>query len=68
MNEILNIEYHVKRMVIKALNQTQSHEAAGRLLGVTGRTVYRYKRQFDIVYDAKRNEYKFKSQQAVVLK
>ena len=39
--EILNIEYHQKRLVIKALNRTGTLAHAAPLLGITTRTLRR---------------------------
>lgn len=41
--EILNIDFHRKRLLIKALNKAGSSEKAALLLGVSQRTVVRYK-------------------------
>lgn len=46
--ETLNIEYHVKRKVLKALNKFPTVEKASHALGLTARTLYRYKHQWSI--------------------
>jgi hypothetical protein len=46
--EILNIEYHTKRLVVKALNTCGTHEAAAARLGICTRTVFRLKRIYGI--------------------
>lgn len=55
--EILNIDYHVKRMVLKALNKCHSGVAASKLLGVSTRTLTRYKIQYGIRYDTLTKEF-----------
>lgn len=66
--EILNIEYHVKRMIVKALNNTQTHEDAALLLGITVRTLYRYKAQYNVFYDKRSNDYFLRESLTTVLK
>ncbi len=46
--EILNIKYHVKRLVLKALNKFQNNEAAADALEITSRTLIAYKHEFNI--------------------
>ena len=48
MEEILNIEYHHRRLTLKALNVTKTKGAAAKLLGISERQVYRLIRIFDI--------------------
>lgn len=66
-DEILNIEYHVKRIVLKSLNKTHFVKEAARLLGISERTLHRYKRQFNISYDKKKNEFYFSGEKAVLI-
>jgi hypothetical protein len=47
-DEILNLDFHIKRLTLLALNKTASIEAAAAMLGITGRTVHRYIKTFDI--------------------
>lgn len=57
-NEILNIEYHKKELVLKALQKfPYSREKAARELGISNRTMSRYKNQYNIRYDIKKQEY-----------
>lgn len=65
--EILNIDYHVKQMCLKALNRTQKIVIAAQLLGVSARTLYRYMQEYGIVYDKKNNQFKFKSEKALLI-
>ena len=58
-DEILNIDYHVRRMVIKALNKTKYVFEAAEMLGVSSRSVYRYMEIFGIGYNRKKKEYEF---------
>lgn len=48
MEENLNIQYHTQRLLIKALNQEKTAEAAAPKLGIAVRTVYRYRKMFNI--------------------
>lgn len=41
MDEILNIDYHRKILVVKALNRTQTKLEAANLLGLSLRQLYR---------------------------
>lgn len=42
MPEILNIEYHTKILMHKALNKYPTVNAAAQALSITERTLYRY--------------------------
>lgn len=57
MNENLNIEYHHRRLSVKALNKTQKIEDAANLLGITERTLFNWIKKFNIKYDKNKNEY-----------
>jgi predicted DNA-binding transcriptional regulator YafY len=46
--EILNIEYHRKDLIIKALNRKRTHKEAATALGVSVRTLMRDKRTYNI--------------------
>lgn len=47
-SEILNINYHIRLMVLKALNTSPNTFIAAKKLGVSERQVYRYKKEFSI--------------------
>lgn len=47
-SEILNIDYHTKRLIVKALNQTLSHEKAAKALGISERNLFRLRKQYNI--------------------
>lgn len=49
--EILNIEHHIKIMILKALNKTRHQHFASKLLGISDRSLHRYKKNFGIVYN-----------------
>ncbi len=49
--EILNIDYHVRRLVLKALNTSSTVQHAANRLGVSGRTLYRYIDRYGIRFD-----------------
>lgn len=67
-DEILNIEYHVKRIVLKALNKTRFVKQAADMVGVSERTLHRYKKDFNIGCDKKRNEFYLKGERPIILK
>ena len=46
--EILNIDYHVKNLVLKALNKYPTVEQSAAALGVSLRTLLRYKQTYGI--------------------
>jgi transcriptional regulator with GAF, ATPase, and Fis domain len=46
--EILNIEYHKKRLILKALNRERFHSDSARALGIHPISVHRYIRRFRI--------------------
>lgn len=48
MTEILNIEYHTIRLMVKALNIHKTHAKAAAVLGMDERTIYAKKRQHNI--------------------
>lgn len=52
--EILNIEFHVRRLLIKALNSSKTESQAASKLEVSKRTLWRYKKQYCIVKEGKR--------------
>lgn len=66
--EILNIEHHVKILVLKALNRTANHSYAAKELGITERTLYRYKKNFGIAFNKPKNFFYFKGDKAVLMK
>ena len=47
--EILNIEYHTRRLILKALNSSRTHVEAANKLGITDRTLYKMKKEYNIV-------------------
>lgn len=49
MTENLNLEFHIKRLVIKALNKFNSDTKAAEALGISIRTLYHWKRKFKLV-------------------
>lgn len=46
--EILNIEYHKKRLILKALNRERLHSDSARALGIHPISMHRYIRRFGI--------------------
>ena len=71
--EILNIEYNIGKLVLKALNRTRRIDDAAAVLGVCARQVFIYKRHYSIywsndkeafVFDATSIMHKFKKARA----
>ena len=46
--EILNIEYNIKRLVLKALNTSRSNRLARIKLGIPEKTLYNYIKRYNI--------------------
>jgi hypothetical protein len=46
--QILNIDYHTKLLIIKALNRTSSHEKAAKALGISERNLFLLRKQYNI--------------------
>lgn len=69
MSEILNIEYHIKPTILKAMNRYGFGymKAAARDLGISERSLYRYKHDYDIEWDEKKQQYYSKRQEAVLI-
>ena len=57
MYEILNIEYHKIRLIVKSLNTTSSSKEAAEKCGISKKTMYNYIKQYNIVYDLEKNIY-----------
>ena len=55
--EILNIDYHIKRLTLKALNRFPTTQEAANALGYSARQVLRFKKQFNIKRSRKSKEY-----------
>jgi hypothetical protein len=49
MTENLNIEYHTKRLIIRALNEKRTIREAAQALGISERNLYELKKQYGIV-------------------
>lgn len=49
-NEILNIEWHTCRLIVKALNMSKDKNEAYHRLGVSERTLYRLINTYSIYY------------------
>lgn len=47
MDENLNIEYHVRRLVLIALGKFKTRKEAAQALGITPRTLARYQKKFN---------------------
>jgi hypothetical protein len=49
--QTLNIDYHVRRLVVIALNLFPTKIGASKALGISERQLYTYIKQFDIYRD-----------------
>lgn len=56
--ENLNIDYHVRILVLKALNKVPFKKYARELLGISEKTLFRLIRRFDIKKDPITKKYK----------
>lgn len=57
MESSLNIDYHRRRLLVKALNKARTRKGAAALTGLTERTVYRLIQQYDILQDPRTEQY-----------
>jgi hypothetical protein len=55
--ETLNLEYHHKKMMLKALNKTPNINQASLLLGIERSTVREWIKKFDIQFNTQTNTY-----------
>jgi len=53
MTEILNIEYHTRRLILKALNATKTKDQAAEALGMSVRKLYMVCKQYEIRWDTR---------------
>ena len=60
--EILDIRYHVRLMVLKALNKYKTNKEAAEALGITDRMLRNYKFCFDIEKCPVTKGYHFKNE------
>lgn len=49
--EILNIDYNIKLLVLKALNTSKCNKNAAIKLGCSEKQLYNYKNKFNIILD-----------------
>jgi transposase len=47
-DEILNLDYHYEKMLIKAINKGGTIKEASKLLGITERTTYTWMKKFNL--------------------
>lgn len=64
MNENLNIFHHYKINTIKALNKSSNIKEAANLLGISDRTLQKWKKDFNIVWDNKELQFKTETNHA----
>jgi len=57
MTDTLNLEYHKRRLCVKALNCTLSKNDAAHALGISQRQIFRWMRLYDIRQDPKTRKY-----------
>jgi hypothetical protein len=55
--QTLNIDYHVRRLVVIALNLFPTKIGASKALGISERHLYTYIKQFDIYRDDSLGKY-----------
>ncbi len=67
MEEILNIEYHKRRLLLKALNKAEIIKDAAKLLGINQRRLYMWKKDFNIEYNKERREYFIKESKIKII-
>jgi transposase len=48
MEEVLNIDYHKARLIIKSLNKSNNFKDAAKLCGIHKRTLYNWIRIYEI--------------------
>ncbi len=61
-NEILNLQYHQRRLTIKALNKAKTKVEAAELLGIPYNQLARYICIFNISYCNKQKQYIIQNQ------
>ena len=55
--EILNIDYNIKILIIKALNSSRTNRVAHVKLGISVKALYNYIRQYNIKYNKNTHAY-----------
>lgn len=56
-SDSLNIDYHVRRLVVKALNLFPTHLGAAKALGISDRHLYNLIKKYDIYRDSHLKQY-----------
>lgn len=57
--EILNIEYHVKKLFLKALNKYKTTQEVADAVGYSARQVLRLKKDFNVQWNTKTMEFEY---------
>jgi len=65
MDDIITIDQLRQQLVVKALNRSADVDHAAQLLGVSKRTVFRYKRSYGVTWCRKKEEYILKNPQKI---
>lgn len=65
--EILNIDHHIKHMVVKALNKYPTVELSAKALGISIRSLHRYRQVYGIGKNKVNGVYYLKPQKNIVL-
>ena len=47
-DEILNIDFHVKQLLLKALNKHERYQDAATVLGISLRSLYKYMKDYQV--------------------
>ena len=63
--EILNIDYHLKRIILKALNTSLYKYQAAKKLGITIRSLLRKIIDYDIEYSVRAGRYIIKEKKEI---
>lgn len=61
MQENLNIHYHVKRLILMSLGKYKTEDEQANALGINKRTLYKYRKIYNLPVRQKRNERKRKN-------
>jgi transposase-like protein len=48
MDEILNVDFHRRRLLLKSLNISKTYEEAAKRCGIAKRTLFLWKRNYNI--------------------
>lgn len=61
-DEILNIDYNIKKMIVRRMNEKKTLSEAAESLGIALRTLYRYRWRYNIKRSESTKEYFIKEE------